>query len=58
MVHPILEYGNLIWGPQYKLNQIAIDKVQCRATTLLKSLQHHVYQDHLIHLKVPSLEYS
>ena len=37
MGHPILEYGNLICGPHFKFDQIAIEKVQHRATRLLKS---------------------
>ena len=24
MVHPILEHGNIIWGPHFNLDQIAI----------------------------------
>ena len=39
MVRPILEYGNLIWGPHFKLDQIAIEKVR-QATRLLPSLCH------------------
>ena len=57
MVHPILEYRNQIWGPRFKLDQIIMEKVQRRTTRLLKSIQHHTYQDHLTDLKLPSLEY-
>ena len=35
MVHPILEYGNQVWGSHFKVDQIAIEKVQCQATRLL-----------------------
>ena len=28
MVRPILEYGNQIWRPHFKLDQIALEKVQ------------------------------
>jgi len=57
MVRPILEYGNLIWGPHFKLDQIAIEKVQRRATRLLKPLLNLTYQERLSHLKLPSLQY-
>ena len=33
LVRPLLEYGNSIWDPQYKLDQ-ALEKVQRRATKL------------------------
>jgi len=56
MVHPILEYGSLIWGPHFKLDQIAIEKVQHHATRLLKPLLNLTYQE-LSHLKLPSLQY-
>ncbi len=34
IVHPRLEYGNLIWGLHYKLDQQAVEIVQRRATKL------------------------
>ena len=57
MVRPILEYGNLIWGPHFKLDQESIEKVQRRATRLLPSLRHLTYQQRLSELNLPSLEY-
>ena len=38
MVRPILEYGNLIWGPHFKLDQIAIEKYNA---VLLLDCYHH-----------------
>ncbi len=32
IIRPRLEYGNLIWGPHYKLDQQAGERVQRRAT--------------------------
>ena len=32
MVQPILEYGNVIWGPHYVLDQCKLEGVQWRAT--------------------------
>ena len=55
MIHPIFEYGNQSWGPHFKLDQIAMEKVQYRAIRLLKSIKQFTYQDYLILLKLPSL---
>ena len=35
MVRPILEYGNVIWGPHYVLDQRKLEGVQWRARKLL-----------------------
>ena len=35
MVRPILEYGNVIWGPHYVLDQRKLEGVQRRATKLV-----------------------
>ena len=35
MVHPIPEYENQVWGPHFKVDQIAMVKVQYQATRLL-----------------------
>ena len=39
MVRPHLEYGNVIWGPHYKDDMKAIEKVQKRATKIVPSLK-------------------
>jgi len=39
-VRPVIEYGNVIWGPQYILDQKEVEKVQRRATKLINDLQH------------------
>ena len=57
LVRPLLEYGNIIWGPQYKLDQQALDKVQRRATKLLPQLKDLFYVHRQKALKLPSLQY-
>ena len=34
-VRPFLEYGNVIWGPTYKIDEDLIEKVQRKATKLV-----------------------
>ncbi|CAH1269404.1 Hypp4170 [Branchiostoma lanceolatum] len=35
MVRPIIEYGNVIWGPHYKGDQQLLERVQHKATRLV-----------------------
>ena len=45
MVRPILEYGNVIWGPHYVLDQHKLEGVQLRATKFVPSLREESYID-------------
>ena len=56
-VQPVLEYGNIIWRPQYIQEQQEIEKVQRRVTKLIFDLQNHTYDDRLAYLNLPSLKY-
>ena len=56
-VRPILEYGNIVWGPHYILDQRSVEKVQRRATKLIHGLYNMDYSDHLAILNLPSLQY-
>jgi len=56
-VHPVLEYGNIIWGPQYLTDQTSIEKLQRRATKLIHGLYNIPYSDRLAALNLPSLQY-
>lgn len=56
-VRPVLEYGNIIWGPQYITDQKSIEKVQRRATKLIHGLYYTSYFDRLVTLNLPSLQY-
>ena len=57
LVRPLLEYGNVIRGPHYKLDQQALVRVQRRATKLLPQLNDLDYVHRLKALKLPSLQY-
>jgi len=57
LVHPILEYGNAIWGPHFILDQQKIEKVQHRTTHLISTLKELLYAEHLSSLNLPSLHY-
>ena len=55
LIRPVLEYGNIIWGPFYVMDQQAIEKVQHRATKIIPELRHYSYQERLQRLSLPSL---
>ena len=55
LVRPHLEYGNIIWGPHYKEDQKALEKVQKRATKLIPSIQNLPYGERLRQPNLPSL---
>ena len=57
IVCPIVEYGNVIWGPHFALDQQSLEKIQRRATKLIPTLQHVPYTDRLALLKLSSLRY-
>ena len=57
MVRPLLEYGNAIWGPFNKADQILIERVQRRATRLVREIRHLPYPERLQILRLPSLLY-
>ena len=50
-----MEYGNAIWGPFYKEDSKAIERVQRRATKLVPHLRSLPYEERLRQLNLPSL---
>ena len=58
LMRPILEYGNLIWGPHYVADQQAIEGVQWRANKLISSINHCPYPERLkiLNFKLPVVE--
>ena len=57
LVRPHLEYGNLIWCPRWKKDQLEVEKVQRRATKLIPSINHLPYQERLKKINLPSLHH-
>ena len=56
LVRPHLEYGNIIWYPLLKRQSIALERVQKRATNLLRECRNLDYEQRLRHLKLHSLK--
>ena len=57
MVRPVLDYGNVIWGPHYVLDQCKLEGVLRRGTKLVPSLRDKSYIDRLTSMNLPSLLY-
>ena len=57
LVRPLLEYCNTVWHPLYKEDSEGFEKVQRRATKLVKELEHLDYPSRLRTLHLPSLVY-
>ena len=57
LVRPHLEYCNSVWGPNYRMDQQAVEGVQRRATKLVFSLRSLPYQERITRLCLPSLQY-
>ena len=55
VVRPILEYGNVIWGHHYVLDQHKLEGVQWCATKLTSSLKDESYIDRLTSLNLPCI---
>jgi len=56
LVRPHVEYGNVIWHPHLKRQSIAVERVQRRATKLLKECHEMSYSERLLHLNLHSLK--
>ena len=57
MVRPHLEYGNIIWGPHFKEDMKAVERVKKRATRMILRIKDLPYTQRLKALNLPSLSY-
>ena len=57
MVRPILEYGHVIWGSHYLLDQKKVETIERRATKSINNLHDSDCGTRLTELRLPSLNY-
>lgn len=57
LVRSHLEYGNSVWNPYKKYLIEAIERVQKRASKMVKSVSKLHYRERLIKLKLPTLKF-
>ena len=57
MVRSHIEYGNVIWSPYKEYLIFDIERVQKRATKMVKGMRNLSDQERLITLKLPTLKF-
>ena len=57
IVRPHVEYADIVWAPTSKHYQDKLEKLQRRATRMVKSISHLSYEERLKELQLPTLKY-
>ena len=56
-VRPLLEYGTPVWIPFLRKHEIAIEKIQRRATKMISAIKDMSYSERMHKLSLPTLYY-
>ena len=57
LIRPMIEYGNSVWGPFYKCDQVMLEKMQRRVTKMVPELRQFSYPERLEQMNIPTLKY-